>query len=373
MRVRREWLLAGAAAIVMTLATVLGAGAGGAQDPTAAIGGSVEGADGPVGGVVVDLFAGDRNGSRLAYLRSATTDAAGNFGFELDQAGCHVLTFIAPGDATWERSGTTWLNQLHCVDVGQRVGDADATLAGPGAESGLLAGTVVDRAGRARSGVAVDLFQANGDGSRGRWLTQVVTDGSGRFGFEPETPACYVLTYIAPGRETWERSGTTWLNQAHCLETGQRIVDARAVLLAEPERDPDPDPDPGVEREILDLVNEARVQAGCAPLSLDGRLNQAARGHSEDMAARGYLRHTSPDGVGPGERIADTGYPARTWGENIASGYGTAESVMAGWMSSDGHRRNILNCSFEDLGVGYATNRASNDRPYWTQVFGATR
>ncbi|BAU87675.1 allergen V5/tpx-1 family protein [Streptomyces laurentii] len=85
------------------------------------------------------------------------------------------------------------------------------------------------------------------------------------------------------------------------------------------------------------------------------------------MAARDFFDHTNPDGDGPGERVTATGYQWSTYGENIAKGQATAAEVMEGWMNSPGHRANILNCDFREIGIGLHTSGG----PYWTQVFGA--
>lgn len=132
--------------------------------------------------------------------------------------------------------------------------------------------------------------------------------------------------------------------------------------------------DGAVQQAILDAVNAERATAGCPAVRLDPLLNSAANGHSEDMAARVYFSHNDPEGRGLGDRINAVGYPARGAGENIAVGQGSVEQVMTGWMNSSGHRANILNCSFNELGVGYAEGARTDRIPgrYWTQVF-ATR
>ncbi|MDK0520611.1 CAP domain-containing protein [Streptomyces sp. ML-6] len=119
---------------------------------------------------------------------------------------------------------------------------------------------------------------------------------------------------------------------------------------------------------VLALVNDEREKAGCSPLTLDAELTKAARAHSEDMAAHRNMSHTGSDGSTPGDRITDAGYEWRAYGENVAHGYDTPESVMAGWMDSPGHRSNILDCSFEEIGVGLA-----GPGDYWTQDFGTAR
>ena len=128
-------------------------------------------------------------------------------------------------------------------------------------------------------------------------------------------------------------------------------------------------------QQVVELVNNERAQVGCSPLNVSAQLTAAAQGHSEDMALNDYVKHNSEDGRTPWDRIKATGYDFSTAGENIAAGYETPEAVMAGWMSSDGHRSNILNCEFEDIGVGYyylANDTGDyNYHYYWVQDFGA--
>ncbi|MFE7402553.1 CAP domain-containing protein [Streptomyces sp. NPDC057557] len=116
---------------------------------------------------------------------------------------------------------------------------------------------------------------------------------------------------------------------------------------------------------LLKLVNSARSAVGCSPLTLNPKLTKAARKHSADMASHRNMSHTGSDGSAPGDRITHAGYDRSAYGENVAYGYTTPESVMAGWMNSPGHRRNILDCSFKEIGVGLA--QPGN---YWTQDFG---
>ncbi|MGH3488772.1 MAG: CAP domain-containing protein [Actinopolymorphaceae bacterium] len=121
------------------------------------------------------------------------------------------------------------------------------------------------------------------------------------------------------------------------------------------------------ENEVVRLTNAERSEAGCGALRTDDRLRTAARGHSKDMAERGYFDHTSPEGTTPWDRMRAAGYDA-PGGENIAMGYPTAEAVVEAWMDSEGHRENILNCRFEAIGVGVYFG---NERGPWaTQNFG---
>jgi uncharacterized protein YkwD len=120
----------------------------------------------------------------------------------------------------------------------------------------------------------------------------------------------------------------------------------------------------GFETEVVRLTNAERSDAGCDALRPDSRLAEAADGHSADMAVRDYFSHTSPEGLTFVDRVRDAGYPS-PGGENIAWGQRTPAEVVKDWMNSSGHRRNILNCDFNAIGVGFDSRGY-----YWTQVFG---
>ncbi|GAA2361686.1 CAP domain-containing protein [Dactylosporangium salmoneum] len=124
------------------------------------------------------------------------------------------------------------------------------------------------------------------------------------------------------------------------------------------------------ENQVIKLVNAERAKAGCGPVKYNPKLRAAAYKHSADMARRDYFSHTTPEGVEFATRIKAEGYSWSGAGENIAAGQGTPEQVMDAWMHSEGHRANILNCKFVDLGVGLEY-QIKNDRkiPYWTQDF----
>ncbi|HBX70805.1 MAG TPA: CAP domain-containing protein [Chloroflexi bacterium] len=142
-------------------------------------------------------------------------------------------------------------------------------------------------------------------------------------------------------------------------------------LVSRPETTPTPVP--SFEERVVELTNQEREANGCSPVTMEPRLQAAAEGHSADMALNDFFSHTGSNGSSPWDRIHAQGYSYSRAGENIAAGYSTPESVVTGWMNSDGHRANILNCSFVHIGVGYYY--LQNDpgsvryRHYWTQVF----
>ncbi|MFJ7768647.1 CAP domain-containing protein [Streptomyces sp. NPDC097107] len=126
----------------------------------------------------------------------------------------------------------------------------------------------------------------------------------------------------------------------------------------------------GPEAQVLALVNEERASAGCSPVTANDRLTRAADDYSDVMADSGVMSHTGPDGSTMTTRVEAAGYRWSTLGENIARGQADAASVMDSWMNSPGHRANILNCSFKELGVGV---HFGDGGPWWTQNFGASR
>ncbi|SDS88887.1 CAP domain-containing protein [Actinoplanes derwentensis] len=122
-----------------------------------------------------------------------------------------------------------------------------------------------------------------------------------------------------------------------------------------------------LQNEINDLINVERVRGGCSALTVNAQLTEAARAHSEYMAQTGAFSHTGRGGSRFGDRVKATGY-AKPSAENIAWGYRTASAVVGGWMTSPGHRTNILNCKSTSAGVGVVF--AANGAPYYTQDFG---
>ncbi|MFF8409396.1 CAP domain-containing protein [Streptomyces omiyaensis] len=120
-------------------------------------------------------------------------------------------------------------------------------------------------------------------------------------------------------------------------------------------------------QDVIALANDEREKAGCGALRAEPRLARAAQGHADDMAARDYYAHDSPEGRDGGDRIAASGYDWSAWGENIHKGPRTPARAMDSWMGSAAHRANILNCSFRDIGVGVALTA---DGPWWVQDFG---
>ena len=133
-----------------------------------------------------------------------------------------------------------------------------------------------------------------------------------------------------------------------------------------------------VEHAVLCLVNRERTSRGLKRLRSSGKLGQAATSHSRDMVRRGYFDHVSPGGGTMQDRIKQTGWlsGARSYAfaENIAWGsgeYATPASIVESWMRSAGHRHNILNRRYTELGVGLALGTPrDHDGATYTTNFG---
>ena len=118
------------------------------------------------------------------------------------------------------------------------------------------------------------------------------------------------------------------------------------------------------ESEVIRLTNEARAKNGLSPLTANWQLSRVARYKSQDMKDKGYFSHTSPTYGTPFRMMKSFNISYKTAGENIAKGYSTPKAVVDGWLNSEGHRKNIMNASFTQIGVGYVSGGN-----YWTQMF----
>lgn len=123
----------------------------------------------------------------------------------------------------------------------------------------------------------------------------------------------------------------------------------------------------GFESDMLKQVNAQRAKNGQSALTLNQTLCASARVRASEIAKDGCFSHTRPDGSGCFTAISGVSY--RTAGENIAMGtwgYYGVDEIMDGWMNSEGHRANILNGDFSEVGFGCVV---VNGNGYWVQIF----
>lgn len=122
---------------------------------------------------------------------------------------------------------------------------------------------------------------------------------------------------------------------------------------------------------IVSLTNESRKIFGLNTLKANSVLNHAAQEKANDMAAKGYFAHNSPDGRAPWDFIKAAGYEYVMAGENLAVNFYEAESVEQAWMDSPSHKANILNKNFEEIGIGIAEGQyGGRTSIFVVQMFG---
>lgn len=117
--------------------------------------------------------------------------------------------------------------------------------------------------------------------------------------------------------------------------------------------------------EVLVLVNKERTKAGLSALSMPNKLLEPANTRAKEI--KQVFSHTRPDGRSWSTVLKDYNVSVQTAGENIAYGYNTPEAVVTTWMNSPGHRANILNSNFKNIGIGVYTD--SKGTVYCTQIF----
>lgn len=125
-----------------------------------------------------------------------------------------------------------------------------------------------------------------------------------------------------------------------------------------------------VRQEMLDRINAVRRGIGLRPLELNSRLTTAAQAHADDMLARTYYNHDSPEGTTPRQRVRAAGFIADIVAENIAAGQTSPEDALGAWLHSSDHRRNLLDPRLTHIGIGMALG--SYEHRYkilWVQDF----
>lgn len=181
----------------------------------------------------------------------------------------------------------------------------------------------------------------------------------------PSAHAASLTHQVAAGDTMWKLAvkyqvGTSEIIQANPQVSNPDLIYPGQVLnIPQVERSV-----ASYEAEVIRLVNEIRQKNGLQPLTANWELSRVARYKSQDMVDNRYFSHTSPTYGTPFQMIKAFGISYKTAGENIAYGYATPQAVVDGWMNSSGHRANILNASYKQIGVGYVAQGN-----YWTQMF----
>ncbi len=125
---------------------------------------------------------------------------------------------------------------------------------------------------------------------------------------------------------------------------------------------------------LVDLANNDRKQDSIGTLTINPKLVAAAQAKANDMAAKGYFAHTSPDGRTSWSWFKDAGYGFSYAGENLAVNFADSEDVEEAWMDSPTHRANILNGKFTEIGIATAQGEYKGKKTtFVVQMFGRPR
>jgi uncharacterized protein YkwD len=203
-------------------------------------------------------------------------------------------------------------------------------------------------------------------GPTGDVLPVSVRDGRGgrfeaAFGCRRDRTGGYQLEIVA---ET-ERGPEMMANFPVYCGVAPPTVSPPLVLQSSTSQDP-----ATAEQEMVGLINRARVARGLSTLRLDRRLSEVARAHSQEMASTNLVAHVSPRTGNAGDRLKKAGISVMLWAENV----GTASSTAAahrGFMSSPGHRANVVEPRVSAIGVGVAAGAPVMGRVplYFTELF----
>lgn len=174
------------------------------------------------------------------------------------------------------------------------------------------------------------------------------------------------ITYtVKPGDSMWKIAVRYQIGVSEIIHANPQIKNPNLIYPGQKLSVPNIDDIKKMENEVIRLVNVERSKQGLAPLTANWELSRVARYKSQDMKTKGYFSHTSPTYGSPFQMMQHFGIVYRTAGENIAMGQKTPAEVMKAWMNSPGHRANILNPAFKEIGVGLAKDGTL----YWTQMF----
>ncbi|MCX8128779.1 MAG: SafA/ExsA family spore coat assembly protein [Clostridia bacterium] len=172
---------------------------------------------------------------------------------------------------------------------------------------------------------------------------------------------------VQPGDSMWKIASKHQIGISEIISINPQIKNPALIYPGQKILIPNIDAVKTQENEVIRLVNIERAKAGLQPLKANWQVSRVARYKSQDMATKGYFSHTSPTYGSPFSMMESFGVRFSAAGENIAMGQRTPQEVMSGWMNSPGHRANIMNPSYTEIGVGLAKNSTGTN--YWTQMF----
>ncbi len=185
---------------------------------------------------------------------------------------------------------------------------------------------------------------------------------------------CPLRAFAQSGSHTVVRGDTMWkiavryqIGVSELIQANPQITNPALIYPGQKISIPSIDDVKALEQKVIDLVNQQRAYNGLPALKANWEVCRVARYKSQDMIDKQYFAHQSPTYGSPFNMMENFGIRFSAAGENIAYGQRTPQEVMNSWINSPGHRSNILNQTYNQIGVGVA--KASNGTFYWTQMF----
>lgn len=176
------------------------------------------------------------------------------------------------------------------------------------------------------------------------------------------------ITYtVQPGDSLWKIAVKYEIGVSEIIGANPQISNPNLIYPGQKVYVPNIADIKALENEVIRLVNIERSKNGLGQLTGDWQLSRVARYKSTDMRDLNYFSHYSPTYGDPFKMMHDFGITFYAAGENIAMGQPTPQAVMNSWMNSPGHRANILNPQFNEIGVGVA--KTTSGVIYWTEQF----
>lgn len=172
---------------------------------------------------------------------------------------------------------------------------------------------------------------------------------------------------VSHGDTLWKISVWYQVGLSEIISANPQFKNPALIYPGQKVTIPNFDATKSIENQVIQLTNQERAKHGLRPLKANWELSRVARYKSADMRDKNYFSHTSPTYGSPFDMIKSFGLSYRSAGENIAAGQSTPQQVVQAWMNSEGHRANILNAGYTEIGVGYA--KGGSQRYYWTQMF----
>lgn len=206
-----------------------------------------------------------------------------------------------------------------------------------------------------------------------KWLTKAVTSLALSASLllptftQPAHAESSVAYTVKAGDSVWKiatryQIGVSEIVNANNLKNPSYIYPGEKLII--------PQLDPRVvsfQNQVVALTNQQRARYGLPPLKMNWELQRMARIKSEDMRTRNYFDHMSPSYGSPFTMMSSFGIHYSYAGENIAAGQPSPQAVVNAWMQSPGHRANILNKNYTQIGCGVAFGGSYT--VYWTQEF----